>query len=195
LLKNSNTLFKYSFETRQVQQSFPFITLLMARVVETLQMEIGQVDIGQIQFDSKSRDDIPRVLRGLQYIYVHRPIREKIFEVLENDIAPHVDKKNGRPGLALWKILVLGVLRLDLNCDYDRLHELANKHETVRQMLGHADFFDKHYYNLQTIKDNVSLLTPKLLEKINQIVVDAGHLLLKKKRKLTPAWAVRLLCS
>ncbi len=26
-----------------------------------------------------------------------------------------------------WKILVLGVLRLGLNTDYDRIHELANQ--------------------------------------------------------------------
>jgi len=28
-----------------------------------------------------------------------------------------------------WKILVLGVLRLGLNADYDRIHELANQHK------------------------------------------------------------------
>ncbi len=49
-------------------------------------------------------------------------------------------------------------------------------------MLGHADFWDKHYYELQTIKDNVSLLTPEILDKINQVVVKAGHNLLKKRR-------------
>src|SRR6266536_2931695 len=50
-------------------------------------------------------------------------------------------------------------------------------------MLGHADdFFEELFqYNLQTIKDNVRLLTPELLDKINQVVVEAGHGLLKKK--------------
>ena len=42
-------------------------------------------------------------------------------------------------------------------------------------MLGHADILDTHYYHLQTIKDNVQLLTPDLLDKINQVVVKAGH--------------------
>jgi len=43
-----------------------------------------------------------------------------------------------------------------------------------------AEFF--HAYALQTIKDNVSLLTPQILDEINQIIVQAGHdLMLKNK--------------
>jgi hypothetical protein len=48
-------------------------------------------------------------------------------------------------------------------------------------MLGHADIFDTYYYHCQTIKDNVRLLTPGLLDKINQVVVEAGHDVIKKK--------------
>ena len=81
----------------------------------------------------------------------------------------------GRPGMALLKIFVLGVLRSDLNCDYDRLCELANNHKTIRQMLGHSDTFDNHSYTLQTHKENVRLLKPDLLEEINQIIVKGGH--------------------
>jgi transposase, IS5 family len=151
------------------------------RVVKNLQMQIGEMDISQIKFDLRSRDDIPQVLRGLQYIYVNISIREKVFKLLEENIAPQVNKRNGRPGMELWKIFVLGVLRLDLNCDYDRIHNLANNHKQIRQMLGHPDFGDEYYYHDQTIKDNVCLLTPELLDKINQVVVEAGHVVLKKK--------------
>ena len=90
-----------------------------------------------------------------------------------------MSKSNGRPGMTLWKILVCGVLRLDLNADYDRLHELVNQHLTLRQMLGHGEF-DREMYHFQTLKDNVALLTPELLDKINQVVVSGGHVLLKK---------------
>ena len=82
----------------------------------------------------------------------------------------------------LWTILVLGVLRVNLNWDYDRLEEMANNHKTIRKMLGHGSFGDDYEYKLQTIKDNVHLLTPEIVEKINQVVVQAGHSLLKKKR-------------
>jgi hypothetical protein len=79
-----------------------------------------------------------------------------------------------------WKILVLGTLRLSLNTDYDRVHELANHHDTIRQMLGHGDWEDKTTYNLQTIKDNLCLFTPEILDEFNQLVVKAGHKLVKK---------------
>ena len=120
---------------------------------------------------------------GLQYIYVTRNIREGIFNLLESRMLENVNMNTGRPGMSLWKIFVLGVLRLDLNCDYDRLCELANNHKTIRQMLGHSDIFDNQSYNLQTLKDNVRLLKPELLEEINQIIVKAGHQLLSTKKE------------
>jgi hypothetical protein len=161
------------------------------RLVQNLQLQFGQVDISKIELDPKSRDDIPLVLKGLQYVYVNRKVREEIFELLEKNIAPQINKNNGRPGMELWKIFVLGVLRLDLNCDYDRLQNLANSHFEIRQMLGHSDWFDKTKYQIQTLKDNVRLLTPELLDQINQLVVKMGHVLV---RNHSAAWALRQLC-
>ena len=152
----------------------------MMRVVQNAQMQIGEVDMSHIRFDPKSRDDIPRILRGLQHLWMDRALRKEIVRVLEEGISPQVDKRNGRPGMTLWRILVCGVLRLDLNADYDRLHELVNHHDTIRQMLGHAPF-DETAYHFQTLKDNVSLLTPELVDEINQIVVNAGHVLVNNK--------------
>jgi len=72
-------------------------------------------------------------------------------------------------------------LRLGLNCDYDRLHDLVNEHKTIRAMLGHGNWQDEHLYGLQTLRDNVLLLSEKMLQEINVIVVKAGHSLIKKK--------------
>ena len=150
------------------------------RVVQSEQMTIGEVDISRISFDYKSRDDIPKILKGLQFVYTNVALRTAIFQLLESQVAPTVSKSTGRPGMTLWTILVCGVIRLDLNCDYDRLHELVNQHNTLREMLGHGAFSDVRYH-LQTLKDNVSLLTPELLDQINQLIVNAGHVLVKKK--------------
>jgi hypothetical protein len=92
------------------------------RVVQNTQMELGEIDVSQIKFDLRSRDDIPKILRGLQHLYLNEALRHKVFALLASEIAPKVDKYNGRPGMTLWSILVCGVLRLDLNADYDRLH-------------------------------------------------------------------------
>ena len=150
------------------------------RVVQNVQMEIGEVDVSKVKFDLKSRDDIPKILRGLQHLYRDVELRAEVFELLQAQIAPKVDKRNGRPGMTLWRIFVCGVVRLDLNIDYDRLHELVNQHNRLREMLGHA-VGDKEPYHYQTLKDNVSLLTVELLDQINQLVVKAGHELVKKK--------------
>jgi len=150
------------------------------RVVRNRQMQTGEIGIAKIQFNLRSRDDIPRVLRGLQYIYMNEALREQVFTLLENEMAPGVDKHNGRPGMDLWRILVCGVLRLDLNIDYDRLLELVNEHKTLRKMLGHGLFDAELQYNRQTLIDNVELFTPELLDKLNQIIVAGGHALLKK---------------
>jgi hypothetical protein len=84
--------------------------------------------------------------------------------------------------MSQWKILVLGTLRLNCNWNYDKLREIANEHRTLRMMLQHPED-DKYLYPLQTLKDNVSLLTPEVLEKINDIVVDMGHSLTGKKKE------------
>ena len=151
------------------------------------QMSLDGVDIGAIYLDPKSRDDIPQILRGLQHIYTEPALRERVFAILREVMPNRVsgegkaDANTGRPGMEQWRILVLGVLRLGLNADFDRIHELANQHSTLRQMLGHGDWSDKTEYKAQTLKDNLRLFTPELLDRINQEVVNAGHVLVKKR--------------
>ena len=162
----------------------------MRRVIEP-QMKLGELAIGDIKLDPKSRDDIPQILRGLQHVYTTPELRGEIFTILQEVLperqiegkAVKADPNNGRPGMTQWQILVLGVLRLGLNTDYDRIQELANEHKTLRQMLGHSDWADEKYYNLQTLKDNLRLFTPEILDRLNQVIVLAGHRALKKNRK------------
>ncbi len=155
------------------------------RQVINPQLQFGEQDIAAIVLDPKSRDDIPQLLRGLQHIYTTPELRARVFAILE-EVVPmgrngKANTDTGRPGMEQWKILVLGVLRLGLNADYDRIHQLANEHKTIRQMLGHSGWADceKDLYQLQTIKDNLHLFTPELLNRINREVVAAGHQLVE----------------
>jgi IS5 family transposase len=145
-------------------------------------MKIGETAIASIKFDPKSRDEIPKVLRGLQAIYCKPEVRNLVFEALTELIPSHIDTKNGRNGMDLWKIFVLGALRLACNWDYDKLHEIANNHIKLRQMLGHGRMDIEYQYELQTLKDNISLFTPEILDKINQIVLKYGHEIAGKKK-------------
>ena len=145
------------------------------------QLFIGEEDISKVEIDLKSRDDIPKLLLGLQSIYSDKETRKKLFNVL-GQLHPNVDKKNGRPGMDLWRIFVLSMLRLNLNCDYDRLQELANQHGTLRKILGISDL-ENIYFELKTIKNNIALLTPEILEQINIIIVNFGHKVCNNKKK------------
>lgn len=153
----------------------------MRKIMEN-QMQLGEVNISAIKFDLRSRDDIPKLLMGLQYIYSDNKIRKHVFEILKDIIPEGVNHNTGRPGMHLWRIVVLGVLRLSCNWDYDRLREMANHHEKIREMLGHG-LKDKNYvYSLQTLKDNIGLFTPEVLDRISTIVISAGHDFLSKKK-------------
>ena len=150
------------------------------RTARNSQLQLGELDIANIKLDPRSRDDIPQLLRGLQYLYSDNVLREEIFQILEKLSPKKISTGMGRPGMMWWKIFVMGTLRLNLNGDYDRLRELVNHHNTIRQMLGHGFTDDDKLYSLQTLKDNVQLFTPEILDEINQVVVGAG-LKLKKK--------------
>jgi hypothetical protein len=146
------------------------------------QLTFGQTPIDEIKINMRARDEIPKLLLGLQHIYCNRELRKKVFDILESITPEDVDSKNGRPGMDRWKILVMGTIRLNCNWDYDKLQDTVNNHKTIRQMLGHGLMDDNEDYPLQTIRDNVKLLTPEVLDKINTVVVEEGHKLLLKKK-------------
>jgi hypothetical protein len=67
------------------------------RRVENPQLKLGELPIANIKFDLKSRDDVPPLLMGLQYIYTHPELRGKVFSMLEKVIPANIDRNNGRP--------------------------------------------------------------------------------------------------
>ena len=143
------------------------------RVVQHPRMNIGEVDVSKIVFDARSRDDILKILRGLQHLYTDTTLRTAVSKLLTSQIAPKVNKDNGRPGMTLWSILVCGVVKRDLHIDYDHLQELVNQHTRLRQVLGHGDF-DKEPYafqTLNTLKRSVSTVSQL---KRHPIELDAG---------------------
>lgn len=98
------------------------------------QFQLGEQDIAAIELDRQSRDDIPRLLRGLQFIDTEAAVRERVFAILAEvrperaDANGAVSGDTGRPGMLQWRILVLGTRRLGLTADDDRIQELANQH-------------------------------------------------------------------
>ena len=147
------------------------------RAIREPLVRLGEIAIEDIEIDAVCRDDIPAVLRGIQHLYCNEELRQQVFDLLDAHFLPSVNRGLGRPGMDLWRIFVLATLKQGIGCDYDRLQDLANRHGTVREMLGHSGLDDHHRYEHRTLVRNVSLLTPELLNKINELVVKAGHAL------------------
>lgn len=150
------------------------------------QMNLRTVAIADIKFPLKSRDELPPVLKALQYVFIMPELNEKVFCLLEQKICKD-KKQTGRKGMDLWHILVLAVVRHTLSTNWDRLEDMANYHELIRQVMGvHATAFiedEKIEFAYQSILDNVQLIDEELLQQINALIVEAGHSLLKKKEQ------------
>ena len=97
------------------------------RKVENSQREFGEIVIGEIHIEAKLREDNHAVLKGIQHIYTNPQLRQRIFALLTEQVRPSINLKMRRPGMDLWPVLVLAVLKQGLGCDYDRLQEVTNQ--------------------------------------------------------------------
>jgi IS5 family transposase len=151
-----------------------------------IQPQLNIVPIEKIQIPSNSRDQLAPILLALQWIYTTPEISDRIFELLEQKILPGTSKDKGRPGLDLWQILVLGIVRNARDCDYDELEDLASHHTLIRQFLNlpaiaGSDLTNTPDLTHRTISNNVCHITEELLHDINKIVAQHGRTLLSKK--------------
>jgi IS5 family transposase len=147
------------------------------------QPDFQVIPIEKIQLPSKSRDELPPILAGLQWIWTHPRLKTAILALLEARILAG-KKATGRTGMDLWQILVLGLVRLGLDADWDRLEHVANYDTLVRQMLGLPATpwgADAKVFGHQTLRDNVALLDDALLKEINALVAAAGREVFAKK--------------
>ncbi len=140
---------------------------------------LGSTAIETLKISLKSRDDIENVLRGLQHLYVNR--QRDLQRIFDEEFFVDVDQPNGRPGTACQPILVIGVLKQGTDCDFYRLRSLVNNHKLVRAMLGHDDVFDCGEYEMQTLVDDVSLLTPRMPVRVSKLPAASGHEVAGKK--------------
>ncbi|MFT6240345.1 MAG: hypothetical protein ACJAQT_002432, partial [Akkermansiaceae bacterium] len=147
-----------------------------------VQLALGAVPIEKVEIPTKTRDELPPILAALQWVFITPEVNREVFAVLES-IQPADPKSTGRPGMDLWQILVLGVVRLSLGCNYDRLHYVANYDSLVRQLLGQPAFDMTLEFSLTALKENLPLLTEERLAQINAIIARHGRLTLQKKTK------------
>lgn len=150
-----------------------------------VQYELGATPIEELKIPTKSRDEMPPVLRALQYIYATGELNQKIFEHLASKVTWR-QKTNDRSPRAwpcgkywFWRPFVWHVMPtmtsfiiwLPLTTSYAGCWAPVNSAKKTKE------------YSLQSIKDNIGLIDDEVLEQVNDFVVEAGHQLVKKKAK------------
>lgn len=131
---------------------------------------------------AKRSGALPGLCAALKELFVAPKWNEKVFGVLEGKILPE-NNNTGRPGMDLWQIFVLSQVRLCQGTSYDDLHDLANHHSLVRQIMGVESLagFERQEFGYQTILNNVGLLDDEAVKELNNIIIEFGHETFKKK--------------
>ena len=125
---------------------------------------------------------LPKLCAALKEIFITPEWNERVFEILKAKITVG-KKQTGRPGMDLWQIFVLSQVRLCQNISYDELYHIANYDTMIRQLMGVESGFgyEKYQFEYQNIFDNVSLLDDETVRELNQVIVEFGHEVFKKK--------------
>jgi hypothetical protein len=132
------------------------------------------------------RDEIIPILAALQHLYAQPRLRDEILRLVAADVNRSSSRRSGRAGMDYWPILVLGAVRLGCNLNYDKLQDLSEQHHALRQIMGIGDW-DEAGFDWRRIRDNLTLIRPDTLERINHLIVGEGHRLVPEAVKSTRA--------
>lgn len=131
--------------------------------------------VAGVPLNFNCRNQTIPILRGLQHIYSRPEVRDSILRAIGRDVNGKSKANRGRPGLDYWEILVLAAARLGCGYDYDQLQDLAENHRALRQVMGIGDWQeeekDQGKFDWRRIRDNLTLLSPETIEKINQTII------------------------
>lgn len=144
------------------------------RISHERQSQFDVTPIAEIELDPECRDRMIPVLRGLQYLYAQPKWRKEALQLVADDVLRGADPDQGREGLTLWQIFVLASVRQGVNITYDHLQYLASNDRSLRAMMQVGDWSQERF-GWYRIRDNVCLVQPETINRINQLVVKEGH--------------------
>ncbi len=146
------------------------------------QQAFGTTPISEVKIATNCRDALSKLLIGLLHIYKTPKLNTAINGILSKAICKP-KKATGRPGMGLWELFVLSQIKLGTYCSYDKLQNLANNHKEMRSVMGvdSSAFVSGKQYDFQNIYDNIGLLAAPILSQINEVLVEAGHQVFKKR--------------
>jgi len=138
------------------------------------QLRFDCVPIEELQLNLNCRDEIIPILEGLKHVFCQPELRDELTRLVARDVNESTRDDVGREGFDYWQILVLAVVRLGCNLDYDRLEDLCENHRALRCLLCVGQW-DETNFAARRIRDTLCLLKPATLEKMNHAVVSHGQ--------------------
>ena len=110
----------------------------------------------------------------MNHLYGEPSLRREILDLVGKDVNRGSSRKHGRKGLDYWSITVLAAVRLGCNLDYDKLQDLAEQHRNLRLIMGIGDWQESVDFDWRRLRDNLCLVRPETLVKLNVLIVSAG---------------------
>ena len=148
------------------------------RIAFDPQLRLDCPAVAEVRLNTDCRDEIIPILRALQHVYGRPELRDQLLEAVAHDVNAITRADQGRPGMDYWSILVLGAVRLGCNFDYDRLQNLAEEHHSLRRIMGIDGWCDDPSFDWRCLRDNITLLSPDTIERLNHLIVAEGHRLI-----------------
>ncbi len=145
------------------------------RIAFDPQLRLDCPVVPEVRLNTDCRDEIIPILRALQHIYGRPELRDQLLEAVAQDVNGITRADQGRPGMDDWSILVLGAVRLGCNFNYDRLQNLAEEHRSLRRIMGIDGWCDNQTFDWRCLRDNLTLLSPDTIERLNHLIVAEGH--------------------
>jgi len=145
------------------------------RIAFDLQLRLDCTPVLDVRLNTACRDEIIPILTALQHIYARPALRDSLLDAVAQDVNGVCSADRGRPGMPYWSILVLGAVRLGCNLNYDRLQNLAEEHRSLRRIMGIGGWCDEPKFDWRCLRDNIALLSPDTIERLNHLIVGEGH--------------------
>lgn len=149
------------------------------------QQRLDAQPIFDVELNLNCRDEMIPILAALRHLYSQSAVRDQVLNAIAADVNRDSSRKRGRQGLDYWPILVLGAVRLGCNLNYDKLQDLAEQHRALREIMGIGNWDGGPSFDWRRLRDNLTLIRPQTLERINHLIVGAGHRLILEAARST----------
>ena len=144
------------------------------RIPHQEQRRLDCPPVDQVELNFECRAAMIPILRGLQHLYSRSDFRNQALELVGKDVLGDADPDVGRDGMSFWQVLVLAAVRLGCNFTYDQLQDLAENHRALLQIMQ-VGSWEEASFDWRRIRDNICKVRPETIDRINELIVSAGH--------------------